>query len=341
MKNKLIIITAVVIALVGTIIFWQYKLKNTGFKNSDNIDSQVQAPAITGALVPENIAKTRPIAIVVENHTNARPQSGLTSADIVYETLAEGGITRFLGLYQTQNPKEIGPIRSARPYFNFIANQWGAAYAHVGGSEIALSQLSTGVYKKLEDINQFFFGDYYYRSKDRVAPHNAYTTLDLIRSLMDKKDWSDWTPVKLGDFETIPTEQLQTTTTKVSVKFFDPLYGATFTFDPTTGLYKRDSGNKPAIDQNNNQQIYVRNVLVQYVDDYVVPMEKVNGLGLKLDGDGRAILFTGGKASDGTWKYIDGQNEFLDANGQTMKFQPGQTWVILMPKSLSNNVTWE
>lgn len=342
MRNKLIIIIAVVVALVGTVIFWQHQLKNGGLGGSKNdADSQVQLPAINGVPVPEFIAKSRPIAVVVENHTNARPQSGLTHADIVYETLAEGGITRFLALYQTQNPKEIGPIRSARPYFNFVANMWGAAYTHVGGSEIALDQLNTGVYKKLEDINQFFFGDYFYRSKERLAPHNAYTTLDLIRGLMNKKDWTDWTPTKLGDYETIPTEQLQTTVTKISAKFFDPLYAAEFKFDPAVGLYARTSGAKPAIDKNNDQPVHVRNVLIQYVDDYVVPMEPVNGLGLKLDGDGRAVLFTGGKVTDGTWKYANGQNEFLDSNGATMKFQPGQTWVILMPKSLSANVKWE
>ncbi len=341
MKNKLIIIVAIVLALTGTVIFWQDRLKNNSGRPQNGDDSSLQLPAINGVLVPENIAKTRPIAIVVENHTDARPQSGLNSADIVYETLAEGGITRFLALYQTQNAKEIGPIRSARPYFNFIANQWGAAYAHVGGSDMALDQLNAGVYKQLEDINQFYFGDYFYRSKDRFAPHNAYTTIDLLRALMEKKEWADWSPVKLGEYEAIPTGQLQTTVTKISAKFFDPSYTATFTFDPAFGLYARSHGTKPAIDKNTDQQAYVRNVLIQYVDDYIVPMEKVNGVGLKLDEDGRAVLFTGGKVTDGTWKYSDGQNEFLDSNGATMKFQPGQTWIILMPKSLSNNVKWE
>ncbi len=341
MKNKIIIVVAILIAVVGTIIYWQHKLKIKQEVARQEAEMQAQAQAINGAMVPENIAKSRPIAVVIENHTQARPQSGLTHADIVYETLAEGGITRFLAIFQTSNPKEIGPVRSARPYFNFLANQWAAAYAHVGGSEIALSQLNTGVYKKLDDINQFFYGDYYYRSKERVAPHNAYTTLDLLRGLIDKKDWKDWPTVKLGEFETIPTEQLQTTVTTISAKFFDPSYALTFTFDPTTGLYARTNGGKPSVDKNNDTQIYPRNVLVQYVDDYVVPMEQVNGLGLKLDGDGRAVLFTGGKATDGTWQYANGENKFLNQEGQAMKFQPGQTWIILMPKSLSSNVTWQ
>ncbi|HEX3099689.1 MAG TPA: DUF3048 domain-containing protein [Patescibacteria group bacterium] len=341
MKNKLIIIAAIVVALVGTVVFWQHKLKNgpAGSKNGTAQDQQF--PAINGVPVPENIAKTRPVAVVIENHTDARPQSGLYQADIVYETLAEGGITRLLALFQTQNPKEIGPVRSARPYFNFEANQWGAAFAHVGGSDIALTQLDTGVYKNLQDINQFFYGDYFYRSKDRLAPHNAYTNLDLLRALIEKKKWQDWTPTKLGDFETIPTEQLQTAVTKISIKFFDPAYAAAFTFDPSTGLYARTNAGKPSIDKNNNTQIYPRNVVIQYVDDYVVPMEKANGVGLKLDEDGRAVLFTGGKAVDGTWKYNGDHTEYLNSDGQPQKFQPGQTWIVLMPKSISANATWQ
>lgn len=341
MKNKLIIIGAVIIAIVGTVIYWQHQLKTSRQGDRGNQSEQaVQIPAINGVPVPKNIAETRPIAIVVENHVDARPQSGLTDADIVYETLAEGGITRFLAIFQTRNPKEIGPVRSARPYFNFIANQWGAIFGHVGGSPIALSELSADKYKNLEDINQFFNGDYFYRSKDRPAPHNVYTTLESLRTLIDKKDWRDWTPIKLGEFEAIPTDQLQPTNPNIAIKFFEASYAVDFKYDPTTNTYLRTIGGKPAIDKNNNLQISPKNVLVQFVDDYVVPLEKVNGVGLKLDGSGRAVLFTGGQAHNGTWQYNNSQTEYKTLDGNSQKFQPGPTWIVLMPKSLSANVTW-
>lgn len=342
MKNKLIIIIAIVVAVIGTVVFWQHKLKNGGLMGSkdNNTATETQVPAINGVLVPENTAKTRPIAVVVENHLDARPQSGLTDADIVYETLAEGGITRFLAIFQTRNPKEIGPVRSARPYFNFVANEWGGIFAHVGGSTIALSELSAGVYKNLQDVNQFYNGDYFYRSKDRVAPHNAYTTLDLLRSLITKKNWSDWTPTKLGDFETITTDKLRVTNPDIAIKFFDATYSANFKFDPTTNTYQRLSGGKAAIDKNNNLQISPKNVLIQYTQDYSIPLETTTGLGLKLDAGGRAVLFTGGGVTDGTWKYTNGHTEYLNLDGQPQKFQPGQTWIVLMPKSIAGNVTW-
>ena len=342
MKNKLIIIAAIVIALLGSVIFWQFQRKENIKEEQLRQEQQApKVPAINGVPVTEEVAKTRPVAVIIENHGDARPQSGLHLADIVYETLAEGGITRFLALYQTQNPDEIGPVRSARPYFNQIANQWGAIYAHVGGSTIALSELNSKIHTKLTDLNQYFYGDYFYRSKERAAPHNAYTSMKLLRTLIEKKDWAEWSPVKLGEFETIPTEQLQTAVTKISAKFFDQNYALTFTFDPATGNYLRTTGGKPATYKINGQQLNVRNVVVQYVDDFVVPLETVNGLGLKLEQDGRAILFTGGTAVEGRWRYKNGFTEYIVEDGQPLKFQPGQTWIILMPRSLTNNVTWQ
>jgi hypothetical protein len=345
MRNKLIIIIAIIIALVGTVIFWQQKLKKDKLSDDkEAAESAIQIPSINGVPVSEKIGNQRPIAVVVENHPDARPQSGLTHADIVYETLAEAGITRFLAFYQTQEPKEIGPIRSARPYFAFLANQWGASFAHVGGSDVALREISSGKYPKLMDINEFFYGSTFVRNKDRSAPHNTYTTVQKLRDLMDKKDASDWTPVKLGaDFKTIPTQELQTTITKITAKFFDPVYTANFTFDPSTGLYLRGTGTKNAIDKNNNTQISPRNVLIQFVDDYTVPLveKDTTGIDLKLDRSGSAILFTGGTKVNGKWNFAEGTARYQTNDNQPMQFQPGQTWIILMPKSLSANVKWE
>jgi hypothetical protein len=337
MREKIVIAIVIVIAVLGTVVFWRGRF---GGEKPVSEAEEVKVPAINGVLVPEAVAKRRPIAVVIENHTDARPQSGLTDADIVYETLAEGGITRFLALYQIREPKEIGPIRSARPYFNFLANEWAAAYAHVGGSTQALSELNSNVYKKLDDINQFFYGDYFYRSKERLAPHNAYTTIELLRDLMKEKKWQDWQPRQLGQHEVVPTDQQQTAITKIAAQFYVANYTANFTYDPTTSSYARSNGAKPLIDKNNNLTISPQNVLVQFVDDYVVPLETVNGIGLKLEDGGRAVLFTGGTLQDGTWSYTSGTTNYLTAQGQPMKFQPGQTWIILMPKSLEKNVSW-
>lgn len=338
MKNKIIIIAAVVIAIVGTVFFWQQKLKKDIKQEQQAEQNKVQLPAINGVLVDESVAKTRPIAVVVENHGNARPQSGLTDADIVYETLAEGGITRFLALFQTRNAKEIGPIRSARPYFNTLTDNWGAVYAHVGGSTQALTELSSNVHKKLEDVNQFFYGDYFYRSKERFAPHNAYTSIELLRGLVKEKKWEQWAPVKFAEYAVVPTSELQTTISEITIKFFDANYAVVFTYDPSTNSYKRTNGGKPAIDKNNDLQISPMNVLVQFVEDYSVPLETVTGLGLRLGKSGRTVLFSNGTATNGNWSYTNKETVYTTADNKPLTLVAGQTWIILMPKSLTNQV---
>ncbi len=343
MKNKIIIIAAIIIAIGGTVFFWQQKLKQEVKKIELAQENEIKFPAINGVIVPESIAKTRPLAVVIENHTNSRPQSGITDADFVYETLTEGGITRFLAIYQTRQPQEVGPVRSARPYFNFLANQWSAGYAHVGGSTEALNELSSNVHKNLNDINQFFYGDYFYRSKDRPAPHNAYTKIELLRKLMQEKKWDSWKPFRFAEFSVTPTDQLQLTTTEITAKFFDANYTAVFTYDPTTNSYKRTNGGKLSKDKNNDQQISPMNVLVQFVEDYSVPLETTTGLGLRLEKSGRSVLFNNGTSTNGTWSYSSssGTTTYAGPENQPMKFAPGQTWIILMPKSLTNNITWK
>src|SRR5581483_1401572 len=124
----------------------------------------------------QSMAK-RPFAVVVENHPDARPQSGLSQADVVYEALAEGGITRFLAIFQSQDVKSIGPVRSARTYFNDWAQEWGAVYAHVGGNSDALALIKAGI-PGVSDADQFFNDPYFTRISSRRPPHNTYTSIN-------------------------------------------------------------------------------------------------------------------------------------------------------------------
>ena len=119
-----------------------------------------------------------PFMVIIENSENARPQSGLASADILYETLAEGGITRFFALYQQEYPKIIGPVRSIRPYFIDIAKEYNVPFIHCGGSEEALNEISSD--SSLMSLNEIQQGSYFWRDNLRVAPHNLYTSSNNI-----------------------------------------------------------------------------------------------------------------------------------------------------------------
>jgi hypothetical protein len=138
-------------------------------------------------MIGAEVAEKRPLGVIIENHGDARPQSGLNNADLIYETVAEGGITRFLAIFHSTPASEIGPVRSARDYFAELANEWGVLFAHVGGSDEVLAQLAQKQYKNIDSLNEFFFGKYFRRVKTRAAPHNTYTShSELNQFLVDR-----------------------------------------------------------------------------------------------------------------------------------------------------------
>ncbi|WKB36354.1 DUF3048 domain-containing protein [Terrilactibacillus sp. S3-3] len=128
----------------------------------------------------------RVIGVMINNHSLARPQSGLYKADIVYEVLAEGNVTRFLALYQSEKPNEIGPIRSARPYFIDLNNGYGGLFICHGWSPAARTMLESG---KTDYLNGLFYdGTLFHRVTFRKAPHNSYITYDnIIKGAKEKQ----------------------------------------------------------------------------------------------------------------------------------------------------------
>lgn len=339
MKTKIIVI--IILVLVVSFTGWRI-WKSFHKDDATQITEQIpKEPSINGNLVDADKAKLRPIAVVIENHSDSRPQSGLTDAEIVYETLAEGGITRFLAIFQTREPREMGPVRSARPYFNFIANMWSAPIAHAGGSKQALSELSSNVYKDLFDINESYYGDYFYRETDRPAPHNLYTDPDDMRKLLEKKKQTDWTKMMLWETINTPTDQLVLETTKITIPFSVMNYEVSYEYDGTTNSYKRLVGNKPATDKNNDLQISPKNVLVMLADISLNTNDDLGTQNIKLNNAGTCFLFRAGKFWQCKWEFKDGRHVYTDQDGNPLKFETGQTWIEIFPRDRQNEVIWK
>lgn len=140
----------------------------------------------TGVEVAKEVLDKIPYMAIIENSQAARPQSGLYAADMVFETLAEGGIPRFIALYQSEDSQKIGPIRSARPYFIDITREYNLPFAHCGGSEEALQAINRD---KLMGMNEFYNGSFFWRDKERIAPHNLYTSSEKLRALVKSKNY--------------------------------------------------------------------------------------------------------------------------------------------------------
>lgn len=338
-KPKIIIIVIVVIIAVLGVVIWQRKHNHQ--VDLETQEQEKKAPAINGVEVTEDIAKRRPIAVMIENHTEARPQSGLSDADIVYEALAEGGITRFMALFQTHEPTSIGPVRSARPYYLTLADEWGAVYAHSGGSPTALQELRVGLHKTITDADEFFNGSYYKRANDRNAPHNLYTSGNLMRKFIEDKKVSSWTAPSIFQFVPIATDQLQTTVTEITIPFSTASYLVKYKFDPATNTYKRQNGTVAAIDRNNQLVVSPKNVVVMFVEGSVIPGDMTLAMQFRLDRSGPAYLFTGGKLAAANWKGQDGKIVYTDNAGKPLVLQPGPTWIEIIPKDQQNNVSWK
>lgn len=337
-RARKFIITFILIGLtIGGV--WWWISKDSGSRSQQEQPEQL-FPAINGVMVDKTKAETRPVGVVIENAPEARPQSGLTDADLVYETVAEGGITRFLAVFQTREPKEIGPVRSARPYFNFLTNMWRGAIIHSGGSKAALSELSAGVHKNLYDVNEFYFGKYFSRDSARYAPHNLYTTREKLRDVLSDKKESGWQPIAVWQFETVPTDQLAPEVTNITIPFSFPLFEAKYQFDPSTNSYQRLLNGKPHLDRNNDLQISPTNILIHLTDISLNANDELGTMTVRLDDNGPCYLFTAGKFKECRWRYENGKHIYTDTEGNPLKLQPGQTWIEIFPRDKQSELTW-
>lgn len=292
----------------------------------------VAAP-LSGRQISEEQARKRPIAVVVENHPDARPQSGLNDADVVFETTAEGGITRYLAIYQSSEPKQIGPVRSARNYFVEWADSFHALFSHVGGSDEALELIKK---IRIDDLNQFAFGSAYWRDKGRYAPHNVYTTLDKLRAAAASRKYkTEEAAVEGYQFKEDLAEGSRPVTSKFKVNF-NASYAPTYTYNPVSNSYDRSILGVKQTDANTKAVVSPKNVIVAFSN---LTTQLIRGKGYTMidtTDKGVAYLFIDGTRTIGTWSRISGEQiKFYDSNGMAVKLNIGTTWVDFVAKGTS------
>ena len=190
--RRLVIIVATALVVVGVAALLLYLLISGKTTHTNQVGEPIKLveptryySPLTGRETTEPKTASPVLAVMIENSLEARPQSGLTDAGVVFEAVAEGGITRFIALYQESEPLLIGPVRSVRPYYLDWAAAFDAGIAHVGGSDAALQMVRSGNYGV--DLDQFFNDAAYWRSKDRRAPHNVYTDYAHLSQLIESK----------------------------------------------------------------------------------------------------------------------------------------------------------
>lgn len=283
---------------------------------------------LTG-LVSGQPAHDRPVVVMVENAPQARPQSGLDQADLVYEILAEGEITRFVAVYQSQAPQVIGPVRSIRPYFVKLGEALDGLIVHAGWSQDAMDLIAEHKLDHLDEV----YGDsaYYWRSSDRKMPHNLYTSMEKIRQgVANKKFRKEWNlPEAAFAFA---TEKPQVTSaksvTKATIHYLRG-YNVSYEYDSQSGLYKRFMEAKPHNDKETGKQLTAANILVCESKHQV--LDKEGRREVDVTGPGKGYLLQGGWMKEVTWEQKNGMIRAY-SDGRELAMQPGATWVQIIPE---------
>lgn len=302
--------------------------------------------------------KHRPLGIMIENHEEARPQSGISSADIVYEAIAEGGITRTLNIFYCQDAPTVGPVRSARTYFLDFLSEYGdfPLYAHVGGANTdgpadALGQIESYGWQNYNDLNQFSIGfPVFVRDYDRLGrtvatEHTMYSSTTKLwdyaaknRKLTNKdedgKEWDEsFVPYTFKEDEPLsarPAAQI------ISYDFWEGYkeYGVTWTYNKANNVYMRANGGAPHLDLNTKKQLAPHNVVVLFMkesranDGYEGNLHMLYGT----KGTGKAKVFMDGKEIDANWskKNRVSHLQLKDARGKDIEFNKGQIWFTIV-----------
>lgn len=307
--------------------------------------------------------KRRPLAVMIENSEDARPQSGLSNADIVFETVAEGGITRFMAMFYCDVQRDdtiLAPIRSARTYFVDWASGFNLPmYVHVGGANLpgptnALGQIGDYGWNGENDINQFSVGyPTFVRNANRIpgkavaTEHTMETSTERLWEVAAERGWTNMSPDRKVAGKTVAGTNwsdgytgwtFAEPTTKgsvadISYEFWTGYddFAIVWKYDPATNTYKRTMGGVAHTDMNNESQLAASNVVVILTDEKG-PLNEVKHMLYKTIGTGAAKVFRNGEAVDAKWskKTRESELELLDSKGQPIELAPGLVWISVL-----------
>lgn len=317
----------------------------------------------------------RPLGVAIENHVEARPQSGLSSADVVYEAVAEGGITRFLALFYCQDASYVGPIRSARVHFMTLLREYGTSplYAHVGGANCdettgsgcangakadalgLIQELGWGSYN---DLNQFGVPfPYYWRDYERLpnvaTEHTVYSSTTKLwdyakanRKLtnVDEEGISWDKTFESWKFADDAKSSDRGTVKKIQFSFWSSLandFTVVWNYDSKNNTYTRIDGGKTHLDKNTGKQLEAKDVVVVFAKESPANDGYEGGHILySLTGTGDALVFQNGKAITATWKKADPESrmKWYDEEDNEISIVRGKVFVEVLP--IGNKVTY-
>jgi len=334
-NKKIVIISALVGLLIGGGLIWWFVLRGKPMPAMPVIKEetkQAEEPPkpivsrLTGVKVTTDQEKLPVTGIMIENSPDARPQAGVYEAGVVYEAIAEGGITRFLTLFQETVPGYIGPVRSVRPYYLDFLAPYDAPIVHAGGSGPALAQVKSEGFK---DIDHGANASLFQRVNNRFAPHNLYTNRQAIINLQNSKGWG--TSTFTGFVRKADQPSATPNAKTVDVTISGALYNSHYDYDAASNSYLRSEGGRPHMDEKTAKQLNPKVVVAIVTTHRYDGIYSVYGV----TGKGDAYVFQDGSVTKGTWEKANrkSQYKFSDASGASLGLNAGQTWVTMVTGS--------
>ena len=338
--KALIILLIIIILIAGAVFGYMY------LKNHKGIDNQTESPnkqeenlvaVIKKLQIVDEDSKSRPYAVMINNNHAAWPQCGIQDAYLVYEIVAEGGITRMMALYKDKDTAKIGSIRSARHYFIDYAEENDAIFVHWGGSPQAYSR----IYRGINDIDGIALeGSVFFRDKTlrRAYEHTGFTSMENLKKYADSKGFTRDTTKDLLLNYSVDEISLEKNTDaqsaeEVIIKYSD-YHTTSYEYDEENKVYKRSMSNVANVDLVTGEQYTAKNIIVYSVSNYTLNdgenkgRQEINNIG-----SGNGYYITDGYAIPITWEKTShsGQTVYKYTNGEEITVNDGNTFIQIYP----------
>jgi len=301
--------------------------------------------------------KRRPLAVMIENHTECRPQSGLSKADIVYEAVAEGGITRFLAIYYCDASAFdtlLGPIRSARTYFLDWTMEYDASFVHVGGATChpdvdprarALCQINEYGIHDIDQIGRYGSYPYFWRDYEKLGhpvatEHTMHSTTGKLWEVAEKAGYGAKDEEGINWLENFKSwkfkedDKEKGNIVKIEFNFWEGYrdYEVVWNYDQEKNEYKRLNGGEEHLDFNTKEQLTAKVVIVQKTNE-IGPVDEHKHLLYKTIGSGELLVFQDCKVIKGKWVKKDkaSRTVFYDDQGREIELNQGKIWIEIVP----------
>ena len=335
MKKKIIIggILLLLLLIGGYFLLFKKEEKKPIKKEEKKVEEK--EPEKPKLKIMDVNSKSRPIAIMINNHAQARPNhAGLQDAYLMYEVIVEGGITRMMAVFKDANTEKIGSVRSARPYFLDYALENDAIYVHYGYSEQAKNDIAS---LGINNINGLY-DEAFWRDKSLNVnyEHTAFTSMEKIKAMIDNKKYRNTTTedtllnYSVNNID-ISTKEGAVVANEIKIPY--SYYMTTsYTYDATNNYYLRFANSVPHTDAITKQQYHFKNIIVANIENYTTT-EGDGRQGLNNIGKGNGYFITNGYAVPITWEKSSrsGQTVYRYLNGEEITVNDGNTFIQIQP----------